>query len=653
MDKSQKDRQPIPPHLEQKNLIEFLESLHRIFKIGIYYPAGHKVLDHAAKQFQRNFLGVADTKRSVFIELQSEALLVESHEIKKLTIALQEFKKLLFDLGIATIEIDRTILLPELLQLVRTLLLGRSKLQGIKEFTRAEIDTLPASVRISQKNFLVDKNAILLDDNVDDTENGLADVFQVLAEQGFGPEKIEQCKTFLHSLSKKISIKPFNVQGLPTVTWNDVRGLLIKAASKASHFSGSPDGEFAKKELNAISAIFTGLEMEVQDKASQETINLLTSVFSGTSSVIKQHGDGAYKLKKIRPSDNISLQSAAQLQSFVDENYVSSRTLEKINRFDRREELAIALQLLQFKQEPAVAGKIRQVLQIILSTPLNDGETEILIKGVINLATFTDNSSHFYDTVRFLAIFFRSCTVNFPSQHFLVTICQKLSPAEQILIWPILVNEILVIGRTADRKVFEQLVHLAAGLPGGEMKGRWQELEAMDCFQEKKIAADIFDPELKNGFPIFSFLLETSMKRQIGARILGSLKENPSDWLIEAVAQLLQLEVPQHMKFLQIYLLAAQKGYFPVNLRMAAGTLVAHELPEIAAHERKEAWVVKTIEATPEIQVELTPPLLNRIIKEKRLAIVPKWPNACRRAAAEALKKLSSERRKLNGITWK
>lgn len=642
MDKSQKDHQPVPPHLEQKKLVEFLETLNRIFKIGIYYPAGHKVLDHAAKQFQQSLLGVADTKRSVLIELQSEALLVEGYEIKQLTSALQEFKKLLLDLGIGTLEIDRTILLPELLQLVRTLLLGRSQLQGIKEFTQAEFASLPASVRILQKDFLVDKNSILLDGDVDDAGNGLNGVFQVLAEQGFGPEKIEQCKKFLHSLSNRFSIKPFNVQGLPTVTWNDVRGLLIKAASKISHLSGSPDGVFAQNELNAISAIFKGLEMEIQDKESQETINLLSSVFSGISSATatEQPEGGADKLKKIRPADSISLQSAAQLQSFVDENYDSLKALGKIDRIDRREELAVVLQLLQFKQEPTVEGKIRQILRNVLSTPLNSEETEILISGVTQLATSTDNRSCFYDTMSFFAIFFRSCTVNFHSQQFLMMICQKLSSAEQMLIWPILVNEVLAMGRTVEQKVFEQLVHIAAQLPNSEMKGRWQELEAMDCFQEKKIAADIFDPELKNGFPLFSFLLETSLKRQIGARILNSFKTNPPDWLIEAVAQLLQLEFPPHKKFLQMYLLAAQKGYFPVNLRMAAGTLVAHELPEIADHERKEAWVVKAIEATPEIQVEDTRPLINRIIQEKQMAIIPKWPRACRRAAAEALKKL-------------
>ena len=144
MTNAEEQHQEIPPHLEQKKLIEFLESLHRICKIGIYYPAGHKVLDQAAQHFQRNIAGIADTNRLVLIELKNEALFVEGQEILTLTNALREFKKLIHDLGIGTMEIDRAITLPELLRLVTSLLLGRSQLQGIKEFTQAGVADLPA-----------------------------------------------------------------------------------------------------------------------------------------------------------------------------------------------------------------------------------------------------------------------------------------------------------------------------------------------------------------------------------------------------------------------------------------------------------------------------------------------------------------------------
>jgi hypothetical protein len=638
MIKSQTDYQEIPPRLEQKKLIEFLESLHRIVKIGIYYPAGHKVLDNAAEQFQRNISGIADMNRSVHLELQGETLSVEGYEISTMTHALYEFRNIMLELGIGAIEIDRVILLPELLQFVRSLLLGRSQLKGIKEFTKAEIVNLPPSVRIIQKEFLIDKNASPTGDDGEDAEQGLNNIFQILAEQGLARDKIEQCKKFLNDLSRRFSGQPLNVKGLPAVKWSDVQGLIVKVVSNTYLHSDDSGEVFAQTELNILSSIFHGLGKAVKDKESQETINLLVSVFGGSTFKKQDLHDGANKLKKLRPADHIPIATVDQIQSFVKDNFIPRKTLEKITQIDHREELTILLQLLQFKQSPAVESKIRQNLRDILTTPLNVREIEILTMGTRHLAACTDVNL-FYDTMQFLSTLLRNAK-NLSSQQFLAAVCQKISLEAQSLLWPILVNEILASGRSVDPRAFAELLRIAAGPAGSEMKERWPELEALDCFQEKKIAPDIFDPKLKNGFPLYAFLLETTLKRQIGARILSCLAENPPDWLIEAVAPLIQLSLPQHSKFLQIYLLVAQQNNLTVNLRVAAGTLTVQHLPEISEQQMNEAWVVRTIQATPNMQIEETRKLLERIIGEKRLYIIPKWPNTCRRSAAVALGQL-------------
>ena len=638
MIKSQTDYQEIPPRLEQKKLIEFLESLHRIVKIGIYYPAGHKVLDNAAEQFQRNISGIADMNRSVHLELQGETLFVEGYEISTMTHALYEFRNIMLELGIGAIEIDRVILLPELLQFVRSLLLGRSQLKGIKEFTKAEIVNLPPSVRIIQKEFLIDKNASPTGDDGEDAEQGLNNIFHILAEQGLARDKIEQCKKFLNDLSRRFSGQPLNVKGLPAVKWSDIQGLIVKVVSNDYQLSDN-SGEFvAQTELNILSSIFHGLGKAVKDKESQETINLLVSAFGGGTYKKQNLQIGPDELKKLRPDDHITIQTVDQIQAFVKDNFIPQKNLEKITQIDHSEEMAILLQLLQFKQNQAVESKIRQNLRDILTTPLNVREIEILTMGTRHLAACAD-VKRFYEAVLFLSMLLRDAK-NLSSQRFLATVCQEVSPEAQTLLWPILVNEILASGHSVDRRAFAELLRIAAGPAGSEMKERWPELEALDCFQEKKIAPDIFDPKLKNGFPLYAFLLETTLKRQIGARILSCLAENPPDWLIEAVAPLIQLAIPQHSKFLQIYLLVTQQENLTVNLRVAAGTLTVQYLPEISEQQMNEAWVVRTIKAIPEMQIAETRKLLERIIGEKRLYIIPKWPNACRRSAAVALGQL-------------
>lgn len=645
MDNPTTDLQALPPHLDQKKLIGFLESLHRICKIGTYYPAGHAVLDQAAEQFQRSLGGVANTKRSVVIEIRGESVFVENVEIKTITTAIREFRKLLTDIGIGSMEIDRSILLPELLQLVKGLLLGRAQLQGIKQFTQADLPDLPTAVKVKQKEFLVDEGSIVQGSSDEDTEHGLNSVFKILAEQGLDRNQIEQCKRFLNSLADKFSGKHFDIKGLPSVTWTDVRSLLIRVVKDAYHLTEGSGG-LIQNDLNALSSIFVGLEREVEDKEAKETINLLVSVF-GRNALGRKQKSPTDANAQVRQADVIPTLSVEQLQQFVGKNYVHVKILEKITMVDRCEELSILLQLLQFNQEAVVLDKIRQNVRAILSLPLTEKEVEVLICGISALIEGGKNEA-FIDTARSVTILLRNAK-SLPSLQFLERLCQRIDPVARSVIWPVIVNELLAVGRvTGAEKAYDRLMGVAAGLADEEMKSRWQELEALDTFQEKKIAADIFDPAARKSYRFFSFLLGTSMKKAIAARILDNFRENAPDWLIEAVAPLLQLAIPQHMKFLQTYLFLAQQKEIPVNMRMAAGNLIVQHLPEISDEQKGEAWVATTIKATPEMQVEDTRQLLERIVEEKKMVVVPKWPNPCRKAAAEALTKL--KRRPLTAV---
>ena len=635
MDALQKSRQEEQPHLGQSKLIDFLESLHRICKIGIYYPAGHKVLDQAAIIFYKNLLGIAGKNRTVSITLQGETLAVQGCEIVTLSNALHEFKRLFSDIGINTLEIDRTIRLHELLQFTGSLLLERSQLQGMKEFTQSDIANLPPTVRVRQKEFLVDESAALLDGEGENGEEGLSSVFQVLAEQGLDREKITQCKNFFDFLATHFAGKTLKIKGLPPITWRDVRSLLIKVVANINNPADTSDGFFAQNDVNALSTIFQSLEHELNDRKSRETIKFLVSALGGSSSDKNPLPVDGDKLQGIRPADAIPVHSIDALQAFVNDNFVHRKTLEKLNQIDRREELSILLLLLQYPQIPAVEVKIRQNLHDILHTHLQRREVEILVRGIMHLAHCREGR-RFYDAMKWLAISLRSAS-NFSSQQFLARIYKTLSPLSQNLLWPILVNEILAGSANADEKTFIELVILASRLPGREMKERLTELEGLDCFQEKKISDGIFDAKLRIAYPLLAFLLETSLQPQIATKILSSLQENPSDWLIEAVAPLLQPTLPHHLKFLQIYLGVANKKQFSDSFRVAAGTLVVQHLPNLSEEQQCRAWVIKTIQATPHLEVEETRSLLERIKEEKRMVVIPKWPPACRLAAAEAL----------------
>jgi len=242
--------------------------------------------------------------------------------------------------------------------------------------------------------------------------------------------------------------------------------------------------------------------------------------------------------------------------------------------------------------------------------------------------------------VTFLASQLRN-TKNYSPLPFFVVLYDQLEPDSKRLIWPTVVNELLMTGRQIEhQRLFAKLAGFASELSFDVMKARWRELENMAVIRKQKIADDIFDPELKNAFPLYAVLLETSLRQPIASRVLRSLKTSPPDWLIEAVAPLLQMAKAQHMKFLHAYLSVANYKTFPHGLLVMAGNLVVEQLPELGEEERNEDWVAKTITETSQMQVAGTRELLEKIRSEKKMMVMPKWPASCRRAATETLKNL-------------
>jgi hypothetical protein len=274
-----------------------------------------------------------------------------------------------------------------------------------------------------------------------------------------------------------------------------------------------------------------------------------------------------------------------------------------------------------------------------LALGLSDREIELVANGLAALLNggVTDT---FEETLALVTVMLRSPSLP-TSLQFLERLYRKIDPARLDAAWTVIVNELLMVGRNEKGEVFDRLAAIASSLPDEEMRRLWQRLEEMDVFQSKKMATDIFDPAARRSYRLFSFLLNTSMKKAISARILDALRAHPPDWMIEAVAPLLQPLVPNHMKFLQAYLLLARKSNeVPSSMLAMAGNLVVQHLPEVTDEQKGEPWVLKTIQAMPEMQVEQTRTVLNQIITEKRVMLMPKWPSACRKTANEAMARL-------------
>lgn len=626
--------------LPPQAFVEFIEAFHRLFKIGTYYPAGHAVLDRAVQLFQHHLQKIAQGNKTAGIEIKGATIKVGDQAIPGKSPALIEMARLFNDLGISRLEIDRAVPLKDLLQLVATLLQHRSQLQGIKQFTKATILGLPSTIRINQQEFLVDQSAIIAEKGVDDDNQSLDSVFQALEEQGLDPEQIGRCRKFLQGLSRRFAAQPIKLPGLPAVGWHDVHKLLIKAMSSGFQFNASASGDGSHNDLNALSAIFDGLKEEIDDRESRETINLLVSIFDRGHLAGRPKPSTDKEIRKgLRAKDRNTDMTIGEIQALVGKAPTDKEALPALQSEDRRHELSILLQLLQFPQEVEAADGIRRGLRDILANALSPRMVDILNKGLTSLA-HSAPKDQLQDAVSFIAGQLRS-SETFSSLSFLVLLCRSLTPELITTLWTTLVGELLAVGRPLEqRRLFAELVRLTTSVPQEVMRDQSLQLEDLDVFKEKKIAGDIFDPEITSAYPLYGVLLETSLRTTIAVRILATLRANPPDWFIGTLAPLLDPAQPQHLHFLYAYLNVAQSQRFPLSLQILAGKMVVERLPLIEETARDEPWVARTIEATPRLQVEGTRELLEKILAEKRLMVVPKWPSACRKAATLALQQL-------------
>ena len=216
-------------HADPATLNEFINSLQRIFKIGIYYPTGHAILDKATQRFMRQLAALAGNNPSVTIQDQGNTLTLEGIEVDSKLPFVQELKTLLSTLGLISITIDREISMAELHEFVRKMLNYKTQVIRAKQFTQVAVSELPHSITVKSKEFLARQDASISEDQSGESTENLESFINSLSEYGLTGEEISQCKEILDSLPSRLTESSIDMSELPHASWDDVARLLARA----------------------------------------------------------------------------------------------------------------------------------------------------------------------------------------------------------------------------------------------------------------------------------------------------------------------------------------------------------------------------------------------------------------------------------------
>ncbi len=629
----------------EESLHSFIEVFYRIFKIGIYYPVGHVVIDQAVENFIKSLRETFATSRIIVLEFKVEGLFVEKTHLDDKNIAVRELYQLMTRLGVQTIEFDRIIPHIHFLQFVKSLLAWRAELDGTKSFKAFNVTDLPSSIRVSQEKFVAEGDGSSADDPEGEFSRSLEKMYDALADQGFSSEQVDGCRELMTNLSTMVVGEKVDIENFPNATWYDVQSLLIKSVTRTSGGNSIHEGTIVQSDVNALSTIFVSLEKGLTDNKSKETIRLLLAHLATGA---KENEDTESE-EKISPGEDKTgtrevrfEASVTDIASYIEKNSVPLKVLEKMSFTDRSQELSIVLQLLNTREESKVLARCKNILQTTLSSQMTSREWGIVFYGMLHIAE-SKNIEQFRDIVEMVMETLRDAEdVN--SKVFIITFWKKVPRNMHVLLWPFVVNELLFFGMEQDLNTFYELTRVASHMPADVMRQLWPQLEVMAVYKDKKVAPAFFRPSFIDSYQFFSILLDMPIGEIIAPRILTALKEAPQDDFFKAVGPVLQPSNLEHLLFLRLYLNHAPFKEVPLALKMGAGNIILEFLENILNEQREEAWLPRTIEATAAMPVKGIKAMLVRVVEERKMKVVPVWPKNCRKAAENALHLLKRQK---------
>jgi hypothetical protein len=612
---------------------DFMSALQRLFRIGVYYPSGHAILDQAMDRFLALLAALAQERHFVRLEDDGRDILLEKVRIERAQPFAAECRRMMTSLSIIAIEINRDISREDLLLFVKRMIACRSLCTNAKQFASIEITDLPASVSITFRQFLASESDSK-DGRLDDAARNLNAFYESLAGHGLTEEQIAQCRLLLDSLSDRMEGISLTSSNMPSVHWDDVAFLLAQA------FKGKPlkTGTSSQGDLNMLASILSNLEKETEDRNSREAINLLVSLIR--KPVVWEEDEK----KGDDFSSGLGIQSlpkmtAAQLQEFTDKNRLNSAILLRIQEISTEEEtLSVLLQIAGYRQSLQNQTRMGQFfIDIIAATP-TVRTWEILIRGLLAIVK-TGDRANLTVAIRLITEPLRRLQQGDSLALFLksLRLCQG---EEETLLWPYAVNEMLLCGFSGNIETYRKLCLRLSGLSWGNMLKTLPILQGLEAFQQRQIATDIFSDMSPSCYQLYAFLLNTSIGPKIEGYVVAGLRNSPADKLIQAVAPLLDPLIYEHKEFLDSYLRHPQKKEPSDRLKIMAGTIIVEKLTQLPREQRGQAWVPETIGAMAEYQGAGCKELLREIMTNKRLFVVPEWPAACRRSAQLADKKL-------------
>ena len=625
--------------VDPQAVVDLMAALERVFRIGVYYPSGHAMCDEAAADFLKAFERTLGKAPSLRFALTGGVLHLQDTPLDEDLRGVTGFREILALLGISGVVFDSNMSAGELHRFVMQLLAYRNRVKGAHRFQQVEVEDLPLSIAVEHLQFTaheVEQEDDEDDEGGDPSNPTLETLLTALARQGLGAQELARCRKLLEAIPGYL--KDTNLEGsaLPQVGWQDVQKLLLRAARVTEEAGADDRGGPSKSHVNldALTAIFKTLSERAEAENPRQAIDLLLNL-SRRDMMPGGAGEDATARPKPQRSPEIEAWPIQDLRIALDACTVRASAPLELRSGTPAEELSILLQMLDRDHKLPVQVRMQKRLRDIARTGLQPEEWEIAAAGMRNLADPEQEERLFGPLLTLTDALRDSGSVSVLA--FLRDVCAGCDPVRQALLWPFLVNEILLEGKHKDAVAFADACRLAGALEDQAMQARLPRLESLAALREGRCARGAFTPPPRELDRVLALVLGSVHADCVGECLLDGLRQQPPNWLAEAVVPLIRRYEPKHRHFMIEALRMADDQEPGKALLESAGRLVGENLPGLTFHDGSEPWLPNTLRSLATLNVPGGAAQLQRIVDQRRWFVWPAWPKTCRRAALDTL----------------
>jgi len=623
-----------------------LKALDKLLTVGAYYSAEHEQYRQAAMKARDAIVGViGDARRHVGIEITAQGLMIGQQNIDPHHRNVRLLHDLLVPLNIARLEIDGTLTPEDLRQALAALQHHKAALGQTVTFQEIVIAGLPSSVRAISCSVLRE------------TKTGSTEV-----HVGEGTSLDELLGKWDESPDSAQSVAPVDESASLTHEFLDLvaqvlANLKVVAGESGIKTGDGPDGSFITvDDLVALRQAFERLIRTNPDPAELARLISQAQQALDLSRDAKSADIVFQLLRKNLPSKKPSTVShqvhrspaaeykltVAQLLDQVNELAADPAPIPEPRAGSCTNQLGICFQLLRSDPPRSLRTTLVATIEQIVAQP-NFAELNLAIYAQAAISVVEQDDLSGIDDL--LPLFTGILRQKHPEliSLFWVRLVEAAAPEKLAVLWPHLVNDILLGLGGSSREITTRLAVAAGNLPLKSARTEGHRLEKQPALQGKSATRDLLVAPLPQIQTVLAVLLASPLRGWLGEELFHALRKQPLSRLVDLIISALGEHDPQNDGFYLVLIKHGQDEEPPADLREPAAAVLQSRLESLTAEQRQEEWVPLALDELSRLAPDQSRPLLERVRSEKRFFFFRAWPAAARTAADSALNPLPRE----------